>query len=276
MLPRYILESHKSKNDAASAFSATIFTRALLSAVFPLFTQQMFENLSTNVAASILAAIATASCLLPIILINFGAKLRGSSSSGGIDDDDDGDAGREVPVEKKSKPKKTVRWGDETDSSTDGSETNSEDPTVGGASSPGSSEMPVPETETGTGTKGQSDGYEFPNLSRLATQIDRRDSADPAVSPVETETETGDEDGVARVEGVETQERERGGGRSETAGVERVETKGLGPVSASGSGAEDGKRKKKEMTRIDDGDDGAAGSLGLGLDVERLAVFPYF
>ena len=238
----------------------------------------MFENLSTNAAASILAAIATASCLLPIILINFGAKLRGSSSSGGIDDDDDGDAGREVPVEKKSKPKKTVRWGDETDSSTDGSETNSEDPTASGASSPGSSEMPVPETETGTGTKGQSDGDEFPNLSRLATQIDRRDSADPAVSPVETET--GDEDGVARGEGVETQERERGGGRCETAGVERVETKGSGPVSASDSGAEDGKRKKekkaKEMTRVDDGDDGAAGSLGLGLDVERLAVFPYF
>ena len=160
VLPRYTPESHKSKNHSASAFSATIFTRALLSAVFPLFTQQMFENLSTNAAASILAAIATASCLLPIILINFGAKLRGSSSSGGIDDDDDGDAGREVPVEKKSKPKKTVRWGDETDSSTDGSETNSEDPTASGASSPGSSEMPVPETETGTGTKGQSDGDE--------------------------------------------------------------------------------------------------------------------
>ncbi|KAF6230409.1 hypothetical protein HO133_004751 [Letharia lupina] len=278
VLPRYILESHtKSENDAASAFAALLAARALLGAVFPLFTQHMFDTLGANPAASVLAAIATASCLLPVVLAMFGAKLRGSGTSNGTDDDDGRDSGREVRVEKVAGPRKTVRWGDEAgsgiDDGDDGSEAKSEDSTEGGRS--GSSEMA--RTETGGG----GDGADVSEMSRAVTEtkVAKRDLANPDVSEVETKNEN--KDGVSQISRVETRKSEsetRKSGDSKSARVARAETKG----SSAGGGADGEKKKKKEKekrrrkekTRVDGRDDGAAGFLGM--DLERLAVFPYF
>lgn len=86
VLPRYILNplspSHNSNNnnDATSAFTALLTLCTLLSAIFPLFTTQMFENLGTNTAGSVLAAIATVFCLVPFhpyeVRRRVGAKWR--------------------------------------------------------------------------------------------------------------------------------------------------------------------------------------------------------
>lgn len=93
VLTRYVLNPHshsQSRNsnnnnnnnhDASSAFAALLTLRALLSALFPLFTTQMFETLGTNTAGSVLAAIATASCLLPFFLINLAGGWRRSDES---------------------------------------------------------------------------------------------------------------------------------------------------------------------------------------------------
>ena len=251
VLPRYVLESHKSTNDAASAFTAMLTVRALLSAVFPLFTQQMFENLGNGSAGSILAAIATALCLLPLILVKFGARLRGNGPSGDIGDEE---SGQEAQVEKKAKAKKTVRWGNETDSSsTDGSETTkSVDP---GDSDSGSGEssdgISRTETETETEARSEDDGSD---TSRVETRIARRDfAASAAVSRVDDATE--------------------GEGGSGSAEMARVETEGSGCAGGKGKKKKE-KEKEKEIARVDTKDNGAAGYLGM--DVERLAVFPYF
>lgn len=273
VLPRYILESHKSNNDAASAFSAMLSVRALLSAVFPLFTQQMFDNLGTNPAGSVLAAIATASCLLPFILVKSGAKLRGSSASGGPNDG--GESGQELSAEKKPRPKKTVRWGDETDSSSDVSETKSEVPTEE-ASRTASSDISTTETET----KSESEDSDVAELSRLETHIESRDFANAGVSGVETnkenENETENELPTVSKADTKTSEGESEGGSAEIAKVETTKSSSSdGSGGGSGSVGADGKQKeeKREVTRVDDGDDGAAGFLGT--DVGTLAVFPF-
>ena len=74
----------------------------------------MFETLGANTAGSVLASIATAFCLIPLILTYLGVGGRGSSTSG--DDPLDGAAGSAQDFEKKQKKRKTVRWDDETDS----------------------------------------------------------------------------------------------------------------------------------------------------------------
>lgn len=74
----------------------------------------MFETLGANTAGSVLASIATAFCLVPLILTYLGVGGRGSSTSG--DDPLDGAAGSAQDFEKKGKKRKTVRWDDETDS----------------------------------------------------------------------------------------------------------------------------------------------------------------
>ena len=210
----------------------------------------------------------------------FGAKLRGSGTSGGTDDDDDDrDSGREVRVEKVAGPRKTVRWGDEAGSANndddDGSEAKSEDSTKGGRL--GSSEMA--RTEKGSG----GDGADISEMSRVVTKtrVAKRDLANPDVSEVETKNENENEDGVSQISRVETRKsgsETRKSGDSESARVARAETKG----SSAGGGADGEKKKKKEKekrrrkekTRVDGRDDGAAGFLGM--DLERLAVFPYF
>lgn len=271
VLPRYVLECHKNNNDAASAFSAMLSMRALLSAVFPLFTQHMFENLGTNPAGSVLAAIATASCLLPFILVRSGAKLRGSSASGAPNDG--WESGQELTAAKKPRPKKTVRWGDETDSSSDGSETKSEVPTEE-ASRTASSDIST--TETKTESESEDSDIAEPS-SRPETQTETRDFANAGVSGAETnkenENESGDE--LPTVSKADTKTSE-----SESAEIARVETAKSSSSDGSGGGGSgsvgaDGKQKeeKREVTRVDDGDDGAAGFLGT--DVGTLAVFPF-
>lgn len=270
VLPRYLLESHKNNNDAASAFSAMLSMRALLGAVFPLFTQHMFENLGTNPAGSVLAAIATASCLLPFILVRSGAKLRGSSASGAPNDG--GESGQELSAAKKPRPKKTVRWGDENDSSNDGSETKSEVPTEE-ASRTASSDIATTETETES--EGEDSDVAEPS-SRPETQTETRDFANAGVSSAETHKENENESGneLSTVSKVDTKTSE-----GESAEIARVETTKSSSSGGSGGGSgsvgADGKQKeeKREVTRVDDGDDGAAGFLGT--DVGTLAVFPF-
>ena len=74
----------------------------------------MFETLGANTAGSVLASIATAFCLIPLILTYLGVGGRGSGTSG--DDPLDGAAGSAQDFGKKEKKRKTVRWDDETDS----------------------------------------------------------------------------------------------------------------------------------------------------------------
>lgn len=74
----------------------------------------MFETLGANTAGSVLASIATAFCLIPLLLTYLGVGGRGSSTSGD-DDPLDGAAGSAQYFEKKEKKRKTVRWDDETD-----------------------------------------------------------------------------------------------------------------------------------------------------------------
>ena len=282
VLPRYILDCHKSKNDAAStAFTAMLFTRALLSAVFPLFTQQIFENLGANSAGSVLAAIATAFCFLAVILVKCGARLRGGSGApvGGVDGGDE--AGQGMDVERKARPKKTVRWGDETDSSTEdgSSETKSEDHASEGESASENSEMSRTETETETESeKSESAGSEVPGLSRLETRIDTETSAEGETKKENQDTK---EDEVSELSRVHTKKRESGSEGSEGAEIARVETESSSTISSDGGSSADreNKRKKekkvkKEMSRVDGRDNGAAGFWGM--DFERLAVLPYF
>lgn len=64
---------------AASGFAALSFLRSLLSAVFPLFATQMFNELGSNVAASILAAVATVFCIVPPLFSRYGRQIRARS-----------------------------------------------------------------------------------------------------------------------------------------------------------------------------------------------------
>lgn len=166
--------------------------------------------------------------------------MRGSSPPGGIDDDDE--SGQEDKAEKKAKPRKKVRWGDEIGSSNDGSETKSANPTVDRERT-ASSEISRKETET----KSESDGSDLSGISRLETQVECRGFASSELSRVQTKNENE---------------------VHENAGMARVETQGSSTSSA------ESEKKKKEKTRIDDKDNGAVGFLGM--DVERLAMFPYF
>lgn len=129
VLTRYVLNPHshsQSRNsnnnnnnnhDASSAFAALLTLRALLSALFPLFTTQMFETLGANTAGSVLAAIATASCLLPFFLINLAGGRRRSDELG-IGDSDSAQSATTSEPETDTKPKKTLRWDVDDDSST--------------------------------------------------------------------------------------------------------------------------------------------------------------
>lgn len=312
-LPLYVLApSRKSAHDdaaiASASFTAMLVTKALLCAVFPLFTQEMFENLGNNVAGSVLAAVATVFCVIPFILFRFGEKWRGGSgvgsSSGGMDDDE------EVKMEeKRSKPKKTVRWGDEMDSSSgsDGSseQTSQSDTHISeSASVSGSSELSRTETETDTVTETEADtsggpsSSEVPALSRSKTHISTRDFA--TVTTTETPHHTQTENEIENRNEVSpplskvstqqdsTQPSSRSSSSStsdpphtasDTTTSVRTET-GTSSNSSNSSGRADGKKekakkRKEETRREDDMDNGRAGGLW-GMDLERMAVLPYF
>lgn len=77
VLAGYLTDSYMSY--AASGFAALAFTRSIVSAGFSLFSRPMFSNLGSNVAVSILAAIATVFCLSPVLLLGYGPQLRAKS-----------------------------------------------------------------------------------------------------------------------------------------------------------------------------------------------------
>ncbi|KAH7356485.1 MFS multidrug transporter [Rhexocercosporidium sp. MPI-PUGE-AT-0058] len=65
---------------SASAYSSMAFLRAALSGAMPLFADQMYGTLGANKATTILAAIATAFCITPILFLKYGEKLRERSA----------------------------------------------------------------------------------------------------------------------------------------------------------------------------------------------------
>lgn len=79
VLAGYIADCYKSY--AASGIGALALTRSLLSATFTLFAEPMFQstNVTYNVAASILAAVATLFCAVPPVFARYGGKIRRSS-----------------------------------------------------------------------------------------------------------------------------------------------------------------------------------------------------
>ncbi|TGO57215.1 hypothetical protein BOTNAR_0206g00020 [Botryotinia narcissicola] len=61
---------------ASSAFAAYSTLRALLSGMFPLFADRMYNGLGSNVAGSILAGVATLWLISPYVFIKYGKTLR--------------------------------------------------------------------------------------------------------------------------------------------------------------------------------------------------------
>lgn len=72
---------------AASAVSSLSTTRTIAAAVFPLFTYQMFSGLGTNIAATILASVATLFAFTPILFLRYGVHLRRKSKVANDDKD---------------------------------------------------------------------------------------------------------------------------------------------------------------------------------------------
>lgn len=64
---------------ASSAYASLSMVRSGLSAAFPLFAHSMYTNLSANYATTILAILATMTCICPIILIRYGQRIRRAS-----------------------------------------------------------------------------------------------------------------------------------------------------------------------------------------------------
>jgi hypothetical protein len=61
---------------ASSAWASTAFVRTIFCASFPVFARTMFINLGSNVAASILAAVATIFCVTPFLFNRYGKAIR--------------------------------------------------------------------------------------------------------------------------------------------------------------------------------------------------------
>jgi hypothetical protein len=70
----------RSRMYSASAVSASTIVRSLMAASFPLFTTQMFENLGSNWACTILGGIALLLCGCPFLFAKYGARIRASST----------------------------------------------------------------------------------------------------------------------------------------------------------------------------------------------------
>ena len=269
-LPRYILESYPhDSNDASSAFAALLIPRALLGATFPLFTGKMLHALGNNVAGSVLAAVATAFCLVPFVVMRFGDGWRRgmgvrTSGDGDTSDDGGGSATKVVVVEEKEKkprPKKTVRfWDDE--------ETDLEETKSGGADA--------------------SSGF-----SSSETVVETTTTTDDAVA-VEVEVSTTDEDVSADdadddAESVDAHVSENAHARASVAGPSEGASRHTATIASTrttdsiGSAGESGRnektekmeREKKDSIRTDGVSDGYTSFLGMGLDVERLVGFPY-
>lgn len=77
VLGGYLADSYLSY--AASGLAALSLIRALLSAILPLISSPMFSQLGANVAASLLATVATLFCLVPPLFSRFGETIRARS-----------------------------------------------------------------------------------------------------------------------------------------------------------------------------------------------------
>ncbi|KAL4958424.1 MFS multidrug transporter [Aspergillus filifer] len=77
VLGGYLADSYLSY--AASGLAALSLIRALLSGILPLVSSPMFTDLGNNVAASLLAAVATLFCLVPPLFSRFGETIRARS-----------------------------------------------------------------------------------------------------------------------------------------------------------------------------------------------------
>lgn len=77
VLGGYLADSYLSFS--ASGFATLALLRSLLSAAFPLFASDMFEGLGANVAASILAGLATLFCIVPPLFTKYGRQIRARS-----------------------------------------------------------------------------------------------------------------------------------------------------------------------------------------------------
>lgn len=77
VLGGYLADSYLSY--AASGLAALSLIRALLSAILPLISSPMFSQLGANVAASVLATVATLFCLVPPLFSCFGETIRARS-----------------------------------------------------------------------------------------------------------------------------------------------------------------------------------------------------
>lgn len=77
ILQGYLTDSYAAY--AASANAPLAFLRAMLSGSFPIFGKQMFSNLGSNIAGSILAGIATTFCFIAFWFWRRGASVREKS-----------------------------------------------------------------------------------------------------------------------------------------------------------------------------------------------------
>jgi hypothetical protein len=64
---------------ASSGLAVQGFLRALASGCLPLFAYPMYSGLGSNVATSIIAAVATVFCITPYVLLRRGKRLRENS-----------------------------------------------------------------------------------------------------------------------------------------------------------------------------------------------------
>lgn len=67
----------------ASAWSSNVFARYLLSAIFPLFSDQMYAGLGVGWASSLLGFVTSALVLIPVLFLLHGRKLRRKSRYSG-------------------------------------------------------------------------------------------------------------------------------------------------------------------------------------------------
>lgn len=83
---------------AASAVASLNLSRTLVAAAFPLFTTQMYQGVGSNVATSILAAVATLFAFTPFLFLGHAEKLAGMSKlaqKGGEAGEDETSEGRD-------------------------------------------------------------------------------------------------------------------------------------------------------------------------------------
>ncbi|KAJ9474114.1 putative drug/proton antiporter YHK8 (putative) [Pseudozyma hubeiensis] len=88
-IQNYLADAYGSEY-GASAISAQGFVRNALAASFPLFSTQLFHNLTVPYAGLLLACLLALAVPLPFVLIKYGAQIRARSKYAAADDAEDG------------------------------------------------------------------------------------------------------------------------------------------------------------------------------------------